>query len=378
MNTSNDAVKPMVISTTHESQESDDIVPNSTAALLSLSTSPLPPPLADTFSTVKYPSELLEAHMDESLSIDPASLYLAHNPGEFLLTTDSVLEDYFPSPSPSPSPTSTNTPPITLSLSSPAIPLSPIQQNNYSPNISAKEKIRANLKLSKANTIPRVSSSPALVNMQHMNTVPVTAIQNGFLASFQMDGASNELLWQLATKDPNLMEQLNTIAFGEKKRPREKNDGSSPTSPASFGDAKRNDQGLSEKENDGSQKGEKTMKKRRGNLPKSATSKLKAWLFEHVSHPYPSEEEKVFLSTETGLNLNQICNWFINARRRIVGPISEQLHKKRRKINGLKNPEGGEELHLCLPEDFDTIQDEITRTRSYEDLAEVYAHLKKI
>ncbi|KAG0225296.1 hypothetical protein BGW42_004508 [Actinomortierella wolfii] len=62
-------------------------------------------------------------------------------------------------------------------------------------------------------------------------------------------------------------------------------------------------------------------RKRRGNLPKSVTTVLKAWLVENAKHPYPTEDEKLKLSQETGLTLNQISNWFINARRRILQPI---------------------------------------------------------
>ncbi|CAG8760501.1 16600_t:CDS:2, partial [Cetraspora pellucida] len=57
-------------------------------------------------------------------------------------------------------------------------------------------------------------------------------------------------------------------------------------------------------------------KKRRGNLPKATTALLKDWLARHKKHPYPTEEEKQGLAKETMLNLQQISNWFINARRR--------------------------------------------------------------
>ncbi|CAG8540557.1 11396_t:CDS:2 [Racocetra fulgida] len=57
-------------------------------------------------------------------------------------------------------------------------------------------------------------------------------------------------------------------------------------------------------------------KKRRGNLPKATTALLKDWLAKHKKHPYPTEEEKQDLAKETMLNLQQISNWFINARRR--------------------------------------------------------------
>ncbi|KAF1798909.1 hypothetical protein FB192DRAFT_1332473 [Mucor lusitanicus] len=59
-------------------------------------------------------------------------------------------------------------------------------------------------------------------------------------------------------------------------------------------------------------------RRRRGNLPKSVTAILKQWLIDHSRHPYPTEEEKRGLRIKTDLTLNQISNWFINARRRIL------------------------------------------------------------
>jgi len=68
-------------------------------------------------------------------------------------------------------------------------------------------------------------------------------------------------------------------------------------------------------------------KKRRGNLPKAATNVLKKWLFDHLFHPYPTEEEKSTLGAQTGLTMNQISNWFINARRRILQPMLESVRQ---------------------------------------------------
>ncbi|KFY92476.1 hypothetical protein V500_04177, partial [Pseudogymnoascus sp. VKM F-4518 (FW-2643)] len=63
--------------------------------------------------------------------------------------------------------------------------------------------------------------------------------------------------------------------------------------------------------------GEKSWgRKRRGNLPKETTDKLRAWFVGHLHHPYPTEDEKQDLMVRTGLQMNQISNWFINARRR--------------------------------------------------------------
>lgn len=69
------------------------------------------------------------------------------------------------------------------------------------------------------------------------------------------------------------------------------------------------------------------MKNKRGIFPKSATGILKAWLFQNLAHPYPSEEHKKQLAMESGLNLLQVNNWFINARRRIVQPMIDQSNR---------------------------------------------------
>lgn len=45
---------------------------------------------------------------------------------------------------------------------------------------------------------------------------------------------------------------------------------------------------------------------------------LKAWLFTHQNHPYPTEDEKFHLMKATELTIVQINNWFSNARRRIL------------------------------------------------------------
>jgi len=77
-------------------------------------------------------------------------------------------------------------------------------------------------------------------------------------------------------------------------------------------------------------------KKRRGNLPKSATNILKKWLFDHLFHPYPTEEEKSALAQQTGLTMNQISNWFINARRRILQPMLESV-RQQQAVQGIQD-----------------------------------------
>ncbi|GMT11241.1 hypothetical protein PFISCL1PPCAC_2538, partial [Pristionchus fissidentatus] len=67
--------------------------------------------------------------------------------------------------------------------------------------------------------------------------------------------------------------------------------------------------------------------KKRGIFPKTATNVMRNWLFKHLTHPYPSEEQKKQLANETGLTILQVNNWFINARRRIVQPMIDQSNR---------------------------------------------------
>uniref|UniRef100_A0A674F190 Meis homeobox 2b n=1 Tax=Salmo trutta TaxID=8032 RepID=A0A674F190_SALTR len=53
---------------------------------------------------------------------------------------------------------------------------------------------------------------------------------------------------------------------------------------------------------------DKKRQKKRGIFPKVATNIMRAWLFQHLTHPYPSEEQKKQLAQDTGLTILQNYN----------------------------------------------------------------------
>jgi hypothetical protein len=55
-----------------------------------------------------------------------------------------------------------------------------------------------------------------------------------------------------------------------------------------------------------SEHGDSKQKRRRGNLPKAVTDTLRVWFTEHIAHPYPTEEEKQNLMSQTGLTISQV------------------------------------------------------------------------
>lgn len=66
-------------------------------------------------------------------------------------------------------------------------------------------------------------------------------------------------------------------------------------------------------------------------LPERSVNALRAWLFEHFLHPYPSDADKLMLARQTGLSRNQVSNWFINARVRLWKPMVEEMYQQENK-----------------------------------------------
>ncbi|KAM0949966.1 putative transcription factor Homeodomain-TALE-BEL family [Dioscorea sansibarensis] len=66
-------------------------------------------------------------------------------------------------------------------------------------------------------------------------------------------------------------------------------------------------------------------------LPERSVNVLRAWLFEHFLHPYPSDADKHLLARQTGLSRNQVSNWFINARVRLWKPMVEEMYQQEAK-----------------------------------------------
>ncbi|XP_008796900.2 homeobox protein BEL1 homolog [Phoenix dactylifera] len=66
-------------------------------------------------------------------------------------------------------------------------------------------------------------------------------------------------------------------------------------------------------------------------LPERSVSILRAWLFEHFLHPYPTDVDKHILARQTGLSRSQVSNWFINARVRLWKPMVEEMYMEETK-----------------------------------------------
>ncbi|KAJ8311829.1 hypothetical protein KUTeg_010614 [Tegillarca granosa] len=98
-------------------------------------------------------------------------------------------------------------------------------------------------------------------------------------------------------------------------------------------------------------------KNKRGVLPKPATQVMKSWLFQHIVHPYPTEDEKRQIAAQTNLTLLQVNNWFINARRRILQPMLDASNPEQ--IKAKKSKPQNRPLQRFWPESIANIQPQI-------------------
>jgi hypothetical protein len=60
-------------------------------------------------------------------------------------------------------------------------------------------------------------------------------------------------------------------------------------------------------------------------LPQETVDYLKEWMMspEHIAHPYPTDQEKAQIMADTGIELKQLTNWFVNNRKRFWKPRVE-------------------------------------------------------
>ncbi|XP_050388197.1 BEL1-like homeodomain protein 4 [Argentina anserina] len=100
-------------------------------------------------------------------------------------------------------------------------------------------------------------------------------------------------------------------------------------------------------------------------LPERSVNILRAWLFEHFLHPYPSDADKHLLARQTGLSRNQVSNWFINARVRLWKPMVEEMYQQ--EANEEEGGGGGGAGTSAVSVDQDQDQDQRTEQRNIGD-----------
>lgn len=89
-------------------------------------------------------------------------------------------------------------------------------------------------------------------------------------------------------------------------------------------------------------------KRKSTSLPSETVEYLKSWMMspEHIVHPYPTEQEKQKIMEETGIELKQLTNWFVNNRKRYWKPrvearLQEQSGATSPSLTSLKAPSPG-------------------------------------
>lgn len=67
---------------------------------------------------------------------------------------------------------------------------------------------------------------------------------------------------------------------------------------------------------------------RSNSLPTHVVEYLKAWLMDHMHHPYPTDQEKAEMMLKTGIDVKRLNNWFVNNRIRYWKPRMEALQRQ--------------------------------------------------
>ena len=83
-------------------------------------------------------------------------------------------------------------------------------------------------------------------------------------------------------------------------------------------------------------------KRRRGNLPKHVTDRLKDWFQKHWTYPYPTEEEKQMLMAQTGLRMIQV------GFHESILTLQEHDLNSYRSLIGLTTPDKDTSRMICL------------------------------
>lgn len=74
-------------------------------------------------------------------------------------------------------------------------------------------------------------------------------------------------------------------------------------------------------------------KRKSASLPSETVEYLKNWIMspEHIAHPYPTEQEKAQIMEDTGIEMKQLTNWFVNNRKRYWKPRVEAKLRQQQK-----------------------------------------------
>ncbi|KAH8653182.1 hypothetical protein BGZ60DRAFT_179929 [Tricladium varicosporioides] len=158
---------------------------------------------------------------------------------------------------------------------------------------------------------PTLPSLPALVNQ---STVPVSSRGRSGVHEYALDASHSgaRAYPQMLTSafDPPMGYHSPSVPYGYQQPRGQSYSGPSQNYPSHdrtpFSSNHQNiypSSGYPYSMNDSSN--DNKQRKRRGNLPKETTDKLRAWFVAHLQHPYPTEDEKQDLMRQTGLQISR-------------------------------------------------------------------------